>query len=430
MSMATNKMEKPEIEASARPTPLWRNRDYLLLWGGQAISSVGSSASELALPLLILSLTRSPAQAGLAAALRSLAYLLLGLPAGALIDRWDRKRTMIVCDAGRALALGSIPLAWAVGHLSMAQLYLVSLVEGTLFVFFGLAESAALPHVVAKAQLPAATAQNEVTGGAVTLVGPALGGALFGVARALPFLVDAISYGASALSLCWIRLPFQVEHPSQIERPYADKAQIQRLRAEIGEGLRWLWREPVIRSLALLHSGLVFCVSGMTLLLVVIAERQHAAPAAIGLMLGIGGLGGMLGALLGAQAHKRLNLGQIMVGAFWLFAVLWPLYAVAPSLLALGTILAVFWLVDEVYDVAQISYRLALIPDALRGRVTGSIRLVVFGCDSLGIALTGLLLQQIGVLGTIVCVGVALVLLALAVTLNRPLRSARPLAEL
>ncbi len=423
--MTTNKNPASEIEASARPTPLWRNRDYLLLGGGQAVSSVGSSASELALPLLILSLAKSPAQAGLAAALRSLAYLLLGLPAGALIDRWDRKRTMIVCDAGRALALGSIPLAWAIGHLTMAQLYLVSLIEGTLFVFFGLAEAAALPRVVAKVQLPAATAQNEVTGGVVTLVGPMLGGALFGVARALPFLTDAISYGASALSLGWIRLPFQDERPPQPHKP-----QVHRLRAEIGEGLGWLWREPVIRSLALLHSGLVFCGSGMTLLLLVIAEHQHAAPAAIGLMFGIGGLGGMLGALLGAQAHKRLTLGQIMVGAFWLFAVLWPLYAVAPSLLALGTILAVFWLVDEVYDVAQISYRLALIPDALRGRVTGAIRLVVFGCDSLGITLTGLLLQQIGVLGTILCFGVARVLLALAVTLNRALRAARPLADL
>ena len=100
--MTTSKKDRVEKqETAAHPTPLWRNRDYLLLWGGQAVSSVGGSASTLAFPLLILSVTQSPAQAGFAGALRSLAYLLLGLPAGALIDRWDRKRTMILCDIGR-----------------------------------------------------------------------------------------------------------------------------------------------------------------------------------------------------------------------------------------------------------------------------------------------------------------------------------------
>src|SRR5262249_272826 len=151
----------------------------------------------------------------------------------------------------------------------------------------------------------------------------------------------------------------------------------------------------------------------------VIAEHQQAAPFVIGLMFGIGGLGSMLGALLGAQAHKRWRMGQILVGAFWLFALLWPLYAVAPSLLALGTILGAFWVGDAIYDVAQISYRLALIPDALRGRVNGAFRLVIFSCDALGIALTGVLLQQLGVLATIFCFAVALVLLAVAATLNR-----------
>ena len=418
MSVATDKKTMPEAQEAARLVPLWRNRDYLLLWSGQAVSSIGSEASQLALPLLILSVTRSPAQAGLAGALRSLAYLVLGLPAGALVDRWDRKRTMLICDAGRALALGSIPLA--LGRLTMAQLYLVSLSEGTLFVFFSLAESAALPRVVAREQLPTATAQNEVTGGVATLVGPSLGGALFGAARALPFLADAVSYAASVLSLSWIRPAFQEER----------SAQPRTLWAEVWEGLVWIWRQPVARSLVLLHGGLILCVSGMTLLLLVIAERQHAAPFAIGLMFGIGGVGSMLGALLGAQAHKHLRLGQTLVGAFWLFALLWPLYAVAPSLLALGAILAAFWVVDEIYDVAQLSYRLALVPDALRGRVNGAFRLVFYTCDALSVAVTGLLLQQVGVVATVLCFWGALVLLTIGATLDRGLRTARPLAEL
>src|SRR5579883_1078221 len=421
MLMETIKKSSPESQrGAARPTPLWRNRDYLLLWSGQAISSVGSSASGLALPLLILGLTQSPAQAGLAGALRSLAYLVLGLPAGALVDRWNRKRTMIFCDAGRALALGSIPLALALNHLTMLQIYVVSVVEGTLFVFFGLAESAALPHVVDKAQLPAATAQGEVTETAAAFVGPSLGGTLFGVAQALPFLADAISYIASVLSLSWIRLPFQEERSPQTRS----------LRAQMWEGLVWLWREPVLRAFALLHTGLIFSYSGMTLLVLVIAERQGAAPFAIGLMFGIGSLGGVLGAMLGSQVHKHLRMGQIMVGSFWLFALLWLLYAVAPSLLALGAILAAFWVVDEVYDVAQLSYRLTLIPDALRGRVNGTFRLLFFTSETVSLALTGLLLQQIGVVTTILCFEVALIVLAVMATVNRGLRKARPIADL
>jgi predicted MFS family arabinose efflux permease len=418
--MTLDKQSPPATPGTSCPTPLWRNRDYLLLWSGQTISSVGGEASQLAFPLLVLAVTHSPAQAGFAGALRALAYLFLGLPAGALIDRWDRKRTMIFCDAARALAIGSIPLAATLNHLTMAQIYLVSVIEGSLYVFFGLAESAALPRVVDKSQLPAAAAQNEVTGGVATLVGPSLGGAFFGIAHALPFLVDGVSYAASVLSLSWIRLPFQGERPPRTRS----------LRADIWEGLVWLWREPVIRSLMLLHTGVIFSYSGMMLLVVVIAERQHAAPYAIGLMIGLSGIGGIVGALLGSQVQKRLRLGQILVIAFWLFALLWPLYAVAPSPLALGLILGAFWVVDETYDVAQISYRLTLIPDALRGRVNGAFRLVAFSCEALGIGLTGLLLQQVGVGATILVFECALVLLAVAAALNRALRKARPIEEL
>ena len=113
MAISDNEATRSQARAEALPTPLWRNRDYLLLWGSQAVSSAGSSASSLALPLLILALTHSPAQAGFAGALRSLAYVVLGLPAGVLIDRWNRKLTLIVCDTGLALALVSIPLASA-----------------------------------------------------------------------------------------------------------------------------------------------------------------------------------------------------------------------------------------------------------------------------------------------------------------------------
>ena len=127
------------------------------------VSSLGSQVSQLALPLILLALTHSPAQAGIAGALRATPYLIFSLPAGALIDRWDRKRVMIVCDTGRVLSLASPALALWLGHLTVVQIYLVSLIEGTLFVFFNLAEAACLPRVVSTEQLPAATAQNLAT---------------------------------------------------------------------------------------------------------------------------------------------------------------------------------------------------------------------------------------------------------------------------
>src|SRR6266849_6570247 len=174
--------------------PLWRNRDYLLLWSGQTVSSIGSGVSQLAFPLLVLALTHSPAQAGIAGALRTLPYFIFTLPGGALIDRWNRKWVMILCDAGRALSLGSIPVAFVLGHLTIVQLYIVALLEGTLYVFFDLAETASLPRVVSREQLPAATAQNNVTFGITTLLGPPLGTVLYSVGRFLPFLADAVSY--------------------------------------------------------------------------------------------------------------------------------------------------------------------------------------------------------------------------------------------
>src|SRR5690349_10261548 len=171
MSLSKNREGVPSA-SERHVSRLWRNRDYLLLWGGQAISTTGSAASELALPLLILSLTHSPVQAGLVGALRTVSMLLTNLPAGALVDRWNRKYTMMWCDAGRAVALASVPLALALGHLAAAQLYLVAAVEGVLATFFDLAQAAAIPRVVRKEQLSTAVAQQEVTAGVVTLLGP------------------------------------------------------------------------------------------------------------------------------------------------------------------------------------------------------------------------------------------------------------------
>jgi predicted MFS family arabinose efflux permease len=402
-----------------RPKSLWLNRDYMLLWSGQVVSNVGTQVSTLAFPLLILAVTGSPAQAGFVGALRALPYVIFSLPAGALLDRWDRKRTMILCDTGRALSLASIPVALATGHLTLIQLYLVSLIEGTLFVFFNIAEAACLPRVVPKEQLPAATAQNMATDGVTTLIGPSLGGALYTAGRLLPFLADAISYAVSVCSLFFIKTKFQKE------RVAARRS----LWIEIREGLAWLWHHPLIRFMAILTGGNNLISSGLVLIIIVLAQRQHASAFVIGLIFAIGGIGGVLGAVVAPFFQKRLSFGQAIIGTSWLFALFMPLYAIAPNPFVLGLITAAAFILVPLYNVVQFSYRSALIPDELQGRVNSVFRLIAFGGQPLGLALTGVLIQNIGAIQTILIASVGLAVLAVAATLNAHVRNARPIAE-
>lgn len=393
---------------STRPVvPLWRNRYYLLLWSGQAISSVGRNASELALPLLILALTHSAVQAGLIGAVESAAIFLANLPAGVLLDRWDRKKAMIFCDAGRAMVMGSIPVALLLGHLTIWQLYLVALLEGVLATFFRIAETSCIPHVVANEQVATAVAQNEVTGGIVTLLGPSLGGILYGLMQLLPFLADAVSYAASVVSLLFVRVSFQEE----------SQARMGKIHEEIARGLGWLWHHWMIRSIALLTGSIIFAYSGMSLIVILIAQQQHASSLTIGLIFAIGGIGAILGAVLGERVYQRWRFRSIVTGVCWIFVLLWPLYLLAPAPLLLGVILAGMWLVDEIYDVAQISYRLVQTPDRLRGRVTSAYRVIAYTLLILGKALSGFLLQQVGTTWTILFFWGCFVFIAVAVTL-------------
>ncbi len=409
-----------QAEAPRRSVPLWRNRDYILLWSGQMISAIGSRVSMLSFPLLVLALTNSPAQAGLIAAMRGLPYALLILPAGALVDRWNRKRVMILCDIGRAIALGSIPLALVLGRLTIAQIYIVSLVEGTLFTFFGLAETACLPQVVSKEQLPTAAAQGMVIDSVSELIGPSIGGVLYGIGRAVPFLTDAISYGASVVSLLCIKAKFQEDRNPEPLHLWAD----------IKEGLGWLWKQPLLRFLALLTGGMIAPVIGYSLILIVIAQSQHASAFTIGVIFACGGIGSILGSFLVPPLQKRFSFGQIMIVSTWIWALTWLLFAVAPNPLILGIVTAVSFIVVPIFMSVQFGYRLAIIPDHLQGRVNSVFRLIAFGSEPLGLAITGILLQAFGPITTVLILFVPQFLLSIAATLNKGLRNAKPIEEL
>jgi MFS family permease len=420
----TSTVPAPAAEVE-RPVALWRNRDYLLLWGSEVVSSLGTQVSQLAFPLLILGVTGSPAWAGLLGALRGLPFVVLCLPVGALTDRWDRKRVMVLADAGRALALGSIPVALALGGLTLPHIGLVALVEGTLFTFFNLANIACLPRVVPRRQLPTAIAQSQASAATAEMVGPPLGGALFGLGSALPFLVDAVTFLVSAVSLRLIRAELQTRRAHEVA-----PGDLRRLWPEIGEGLAWLWRQPVLRFLGLLTSGLMTFSFGYSLIIIVLAQELGADPPVIGLLFASGGIGSILGSLAVAPLQRRFTIGQIMIGVTWVWALTWPLYVVAPDLLMLGIANAIGFVVVPLYMGTQFSYRLAMIPDHLQGRVNSAYRLVWVAAQPLSLALTGALLAAVGAVATVWLVMAPQVVLALAATLYRPLRQAPSLAEL
>lgn len=411
--MAANH-EEETLPDRKQSVSLWRNRDYLLLWSGQTISDIGGSVSELAFPLLVLAVTNSPVQAGIAAALRALPATLFSLLAGAFIDRWDRKRVMVTCDIGRALSLASIPIAILCGVLTIWQLYITAFLEGTLLIFFNLAQTASLAQIVSDGQLGAAVAQEEFMEGTTALFGPTLSGLLFTLSRVLPFVADAVSYAVSVCTLLFIRMPFQRQRSRASNH----------LRAEIGEGLTWLWRQPFIRAMTMLSGASALVIPGANLTIIVLAQQRGASPFVIGLIFAFGGVGSVLGALCTSVFQRWLRVGQSVLLVRWFFVLVWPFYALVPYPLLMGLVDFGVGFADPVEDVPYFSYRLSLIPDELRGRVISACRLFPSTMRPLGLALTGLLLQRIGAVPTLLLGWAGLLIMAVVISFSRSFREA------
>lgn len=274
---------------------LHRNRDFRLLWAGQVVSVFGSQISRLAYPLLVLAMTGSAARAGVVGAVATVPYSLAQIPAGVLVDRWDRRRIMLACDGGRLVALGSIPLAGVLGQVTYAQVLVVAFVEGTLFVAFNLAERAGIPVVVGPDDLPAAVAQNEAKSQGANLAGPALSGVLFGVGRLLPFLADAVSYGISLITVALLRSNLTSIRP---EPRHEDTRSVRR---DLREGMTWLWRQPFLRAGAVLIGGVNPVITAVGLAVIVLARDEGASPTVVGVVVGCSGAGGLLGATAGCS---------------------------------------------------------------------------------------------------------------------------------
>ena len=402
------------------PPPLRRNRDFLLLWSGQVVSTVGSEVSQLAYPLLVLALTHSARDAGIVGFARALPFLLLYMPAGAYVDRWDRKRVMLAADAGRALALGSVGIWLAVGRPPLAWLAITSFVEGSLFVFFQLSEGAALPQIVPKEQLPQAIAQNQARMQGAGLVGSPLGGALYGLSRLLPFAADAVSYAVSFVSLLFVRPALQGERePTR-----------RTLRNEIGDGLGWLRRQPFMRAITACVAGTNFVHQALSLVLIVRLRNLGASSALIGAVFAIIAVGSIAGALAGPWVQRRVPPRVVVLGSLWI----WPVQTAALFLLGrpvvIGIVTAVAYTAGPVFNVVVGAYRYALVPERLYGRVASATLLFAWGSIPLGSLFAGYGIAAWGARPMLLVLAAILLVIALAATASRDLRKARRPEEL
>jgi predicted MFS family arabinose efflux permease len=375
--------------------------------------------SSIAYPLLVLALTGSPAKAGIVGFAQIVPYPLLVLPAGVGVDRWNRRRVMIVADVVRAVALASLAAAIALDRLTFPQIVVVALVEGTMFAFFNIAELGAMRSVVPAAQLPAAAAVEQARVSAVILAGPPLGGFLFGIGRALPFLVDAVSYAFSLISLLAMRTPFQEER----ERDTAP------LRTQALEGFHWLWRHAFLRTCALLFGASNFAWNALFLIVVVAGRSEGLSSAAIGgVIAGFGGLN-LIGSMFATRLQRTLSVRAIVLGALWL-AVGVGAYVVRPTVYALVAGVVPLCLVNPALNATIIGYRVAITPDRLLGRVASVARLLAQIGAPLGPLVAGLLLESLSARATVGLVTLWFAGLALWATLSPAIRAAPSLDEL
>jgi MFS family permease len=403
--------------SSASADPLRTNRDFRLLWIGQTVSVLGSRVSAFALPLLVLTLTGSPARAGVVAFAGSLPFLVLQLPAGGLVDRWDRKRTMIWCDLGRGVAIASIAIALWMEHLTMAQMILVAFVEGSLFVFFNLAQNAAIPNVVTPEQLPRAVAQNEAGARGTALAGGPIGGLLLGISHALPFVFDAVSFVASIGTVAATRTRFRSDAPARRER----------LHREVAEGFRWLWRSPFIRAMALLSAGQNFIVNAVMLAVIVVARGRGATAAETGLIYSCIGIGALLGALVAAWAQRHVPPKTLIVGGNWAIAALVASIGIPAPAFVIGPIIGVLAFMVPTLNVLVSTYELSMIPDRLLGRVESVILLLAWGSIPFGSLIAGSLLEWLGSARALLALGAVMAVVSLAATISPAIRHAPPL---
>ncbi|MGW3042069.1 MFS transporter [Kitasatospora sp. NPDC001159] len=407
-----------------RQARLLDHRDFRLLLAGAAAAQTGSQVTLVALPLVaVVVLDATPFEVGLLTAAETAAFLLVGLPAGAWLDRMRKLPVLIRADVVRCIAVGSIPPAAALGVLSMPQLYLVALVTGVATVFFDVAHQSFLPAVLPREQLVGGNGALETVRSSAQIAGPGLGGGLVQLLGApLAIVADACGYLASALLLARVRV--------EEARPEPEPGRS--LRAEVAEGVRFVLGHPLLRAIATATAvSNLFAAVLMAVQTVFWVRVLDLSPGAIGALLSASALGGLAGALCAGQLSRWVGQARLI----WLstvvtapFAVLWPLSEGGAGVWLFGLAAGVVLFGAVAYNVAQVSFRQSVCPPELLGRMNATMRFLVWGTMPIGALGGGLVADWAGPRAALWLCAAGFLLVPVPLLLS-PLRRMRDLPE-
>ncbi len=360
--------------------PLRRNRDFVLYQAGQMLSAFGSNVSRIAYPLLTLALTGSAAKTGYVAAVELAPLVLLNAPAGIAADRYDRRLLMIASDAVGAAALGALAAVVLTGHATYWAILVVAFVDMSAGVVFATAGSGAVKAVVPEAQLADASSLSMARGSIVRLGAPPAGGALFQLARGVPFAVDAASYVFSTISILLMKTPFQEKREPGARAPFR-------------EGASYFWSIPFLRVTVAMIAASNIVAIGAPIAVIILAHRQHLSGVAIGTFVGLQGALLLAGSIFSPLLRRILPMRVILLSEFWM-ALVYGAFLVYPSVyvLAAASALHAFWFPNTDSVIAAYSYK--LIPDRLLGRTMAASNTLRAATTPLGPLLAGLLLSH------------------------------------
>lgn len=390
------------------PVPLKRNRDFMLLQAGQLLSTFGSSMSAIAYPLLALVVTGSAAKTGYVGAVEFAPLLLLSAPAGVAADRFDRRRLMIASDVAGATALGLLAAAVLTHHVRFWMILVVAFVDMSASVVFRAGNSGAFRAVVPQRQLADAASVSMARMSVVRLAGPPAGGALFGLARGLPFLADAVSYAFSTASLLLMRTRFQ-----EVREPGG--------RPRFREGAAYFWRIPFLRATIGMIAASNLAATGVPIAVIVLAHRHGLSGAAIGGFIALEGVALLAGSLLSPLLRRVFPMRAILLSEFWM-ALVYASFLAVPSVyvLAIAVSLHAFWFPNT--DSAMTAYSYTLIPDRLLGRTMAASNMLRAASTPLGPLVAGLLLEHAAPRLAVVALAAPVVVAAILGTLSTAIR--------
>jgi predicted MFS family arabinose efflux permease len=353
----------------------------------------------LAFPLLVLAITGSAIQAGAVGTAVAIVGAAFRLPGGALADRWNRRRVMVTCDAGRIVLFTTLAVVVATGQASLALIVAIAVVAAVLDVLFQPAAMAAVSQLVPVEQLPEAFGRNEAGTFAASLAGPPLGGALFGIARAVPFVFDALSYVVSFVTLVAIRRTFQGERAQQVRQP---------LIREIREGITYVRNSDFLRALILLFAFVDFAFLGAMFTVVVVLRQAGNLAGVVGLAQAVIAVGGLLGAFAASWLQRLVPFRALVTAAPAILCVCMAVSAVLNGRLIMVLPVSVALFLAPALNAAIFSQLAATTPEHLQGRIISVVIFSSSAAASFAPLSMGLLINHLG--GTVamaVCAVVA-----------------------